>query len=94
MLIDHLMNAAPASAPSRRRFLTLSVGGLTGLALAPFAPLGALAQAPKKAPGQNATEQPAAFVHIAADGKTTILCNRMDMGQGIETALAMACAED
>jgi isoquinoline 1-oxidoreductase beta subunit len=33
-------------------------------------------------------------VHIAADGKTTILCNRMDMGQGIETALAMACAED
>ena len=94
MLIEHLMNAAPAAAPSRRGFLTLSVGGLTGLALAPFAPLSALAQAPKKAPGQNATEQPAAFVHIAADGKTTILCNRMDMGQGIETALAMACAED
>ncbi|WP_232351939.1 xanthine dehydrogenase family protein molybdopterin-binding subunit [Inhella proteolytica] len=85
--------ALPVATPSRRRFLTLTVGGLTGLALAPGLAL-AQAGAPKPKPGQAPTEQPPAFVHIAPDGKTTILCNRMDMGQGIETALAMICAEE
>ena len=45
-------------------------------------------------PGQKPTEQPSAFVAIAPDGTTTVICNRMDMGQGIETALAMVCAEE
>ena len=45
-------------------------------------------------PGQKPTEQPSAFVSIAPDGTTTVICNRMDMGQGIETALAMVCAEE
>ena len=46
------------------------------------------------APGQKPLEDPTAFVTIAKDGTTTVLCNRMDMGQGIETALAMICAEE
>mgnify|MGYP001017097158 CR=1 FL=1 len=91
MLMDRI--ALPAATPSRRRFLTLTVGGLTGLALAPGLAF-AQAGAPKPKPGQAPTEQPPAFVHIAPDGKTTILCNRMDMGQGIETSLAMICAEE
>jgi isoquinoline 1-oxidoreductase subunit beta len=77
---------------SRRTFVTTSVGGTVGLALLPLSPGAALAQAPK--PGSKPTEQPLAFLSIAPDGATTILCNRMDMGQGIETGLAMICAEE
>lgn len=53
-----------------------------------------MAQDAKAKPGSKPTEQPLAFVSIARDGTTTILCNRMDMGQGIETGLAMICAEE
>jgi isoquinoline 1-oxidoreductase subunit beta len=74
---------------SRRAFVTTTVGGAVGLALLPGM---AGAQAPK--PGAKPTEQPLAFITIAKDGTTTILCNRMDMGQGIETGLAMICAEE
>ncbi|MCY4745212.1 molybdopterin-dependent oxidoreductase [Pelomonas sp. UHG3] len=75
---------------SRRAFVATTVGGAVGLALLPGA---ASAQAAAK-PGSKPTEQPLAFVSIAPDGTTTILCNRMDMGQGIETGLAMICAEE
>ncbi len=75
---------------SRRAFVTTTVGGAVGLGLLPGL---ARAQAAAK-PGSKPTEQPLAFVSIAKDGTTTILCNRMDMGQGIETGLAMICAEE
>ncbi len=78
---------------SRRAFVTTSVGGAVGLALLPGLPGVALAQ-DKAKPGSKPTEQPLAFVNIAPDGTTTILCNRMDMGQGVETGLAMICAEE
>lgn len=74
---------------SRRAFVTTTVGGAVGLAMLPGL---SGAQAPK--PGAKPTEQPLAFITIAQDGTTTILCNRMDMGQGIETGLAMICAEE
>lgn len=76
---------------SRRSFVATTVGGAVGLALLPGV---ALAQGDKAKPGSKPTEQPLAFVSIAKDGTTTILCNRMDMGQGIETGLAMICAEE
>jgi isoquinoline 1-oxidoreductase subunit beta len=85
--IDQALTGATLS---RRAFVTTSVGGAVGLALLPG--LGA-AQAAAK-PGTKPTEQPIAFVNIARDGTTTILCNRMDMGQGVETGLAMICAEE
>lgn len=97
MILDRLIERTqPAAAPAltRRRFVTMTVGGSLGLACVPMA---AQAQAGKPAdvaPGQKPTEAPGAFVSIAPDGRTTILCNRMDMGQGIETALAMVCAEE
>ena len=73
----------------------MTVGGAVGVALMPVATPGAWAQSAKDVPpGQKPTEAPAAFVSIAPDGTTTVLCNRMDMGQGIETALAMICAEE
>lgn len=92
--IDQLLTAGSARAAglSRRGFVTTSVGGAVGLALLPGV---ALAQGqPAAKPGSKPTEQPLAFISIAPDGTTTILCNRMDMGQGIETGLAMLCAED
>ena len=76
---------------SRRAFITTTIGGTLGLA---FMPLTSLAQSATVAAGQKPTEQPGAFVSIAADGTVTVLCNRLDMGQGIETALAMICAEE
>ena len=87
---------AAVSGLSRRQFAKLSVGGAIGLALVPLSAPDTLAQgsAPAARPGSKPTEQPAAFVSIAPDGTTVILCNRMDMGQGIETALAMICAEE
>lgn len=87
---------APAGL-SRRGFVKISLGGSVGLALMPLAAPLAQAQAgdaPAPAPGSRPTEQPAAFVAITPDGSTIVLCNRMDMGQGIETALAMICAEE
>lgn len=93
--LAHPLSAAGSTDLSRRRFVTMSVGGTVGLALMPLAVPGLHAQgAPELPPGQKPTEQPAAFVSIARDGTTTVLCNRMDMGQGIETALAMICAEE
>jgi isoquinoline 1-oxidoreductase beta subunit len=93
MITDHLMrqSATATSAVTRRRFVTMSVGGSVGLALLPWAAAQQKADVP---PGQKPTEQPSAFVSIAPDGTTTVICNRMDMGQGIETALAMVCAEE
>jgi isoquinoline 1-oxidoreductase subunit beta len=101
MIIDKYLQqalqeaATQAAQLSRRNFVTMTVGGAVGLAFMPLASQDVRAQqAPSVPPGQKPTEQPAAFVSIAKDGTTTVLCNRMDMGQGIETALAMICAEE
>jgi isoquinoline 1-oxidoreductase subunit beta len=90
MILDHFIPPA-ARAISRRRFVTMSVGGSVGLALLPSVFAQQKADVP---PGQKPTEMPSAFVTIAPDGTTTVLCNRMDMGQGIETSLAMVLAEE
>lgn len=94
MFLDKYLDKAAVPAAeglTRRAFVTTSVGGVVGLGLVPLAQ----AQQPADArAGSKPTEQPAAFVSIAKDGSTTVLCNRMDMGQGIETALAMICAEE
>lgn len=84
---------AGAAGLSRRAFVTTSVGGAVGLALLPGLAAAQQAAAPTR-PGSKPTEQPLAFISIAPDGTTTILCNRMDMGQGIETGLAMLAAEE
>jgi isoquinoline 1-oxidoreductase beta subunit len=99
MIADRLIAQALARAEpgaeaaprlSRRHFMTTTVGGAVGLAVWP----GLASAQGSAAPGAKPTEMPGAFLSIARDGTTTILCNRMDMGQGIETALAMICAEE
>jgi isoquinoline 1-oxidoreductase subunit beta len=105
MYLDKVLRSANEAAQagftpqsfSRRQFVTMTVGGAVGLAFIPSLSGIAIAQdakAPEVKPGQKPTERPGAFVTIAKDGTATVLCNRMDMGQGIETALAMICAEE
>jgi isoquinoline 1-oxidoreductase subunit beta len=98
MILDKYLQAAAPKAThttlSRRQFVVMTSGGALGIAFLPLASTSVRAQNAAAAPGTKPTEQPGAFVSIARDGTTTILCNRMDMGQGIETALAMICAEE
>lgn len=84
--------AGPAAGGiARRSFLKLSAA--SGFALGAF-PLAASAQQPAAAAGLKPFQQPAAFVHIAKDGTVTVVINRLDFGQGVQTALPMILAED
>jgi isoquinoline 1-oxidoreductase beta subunit len=75
---------------ARRSFLKLGAAG--GFALGAF-PLVALAQGAPAA-GLTPAQQPSAFVRIAADGTVTVTINRLDFGQGVQTALPMILAEE
>lgn len=74
----------------RRSFLKLVGAG--GFALGAFP---AAAAAPNDAgTGLKPTQQPAAFVQIAPDGIVTVAINRLEFGQGVQTALPMVLAEE
>ncbi len=74
----------------RRSFLKLAGAG--GLALGLYPSL-ATAQ-PTAAAGLKPFEQPSAFVQIAPNGEVTVTLNRLEFGQGIQTALPMILAEE
>jgi isoquinoline 1-oxidoreductase beta subunit len=40
------------------------------------------------------TQQPSAFVQIAGNGEVTVTINRLEFGQGVNTALPMILAEE
>jgi len=89
--LQRLLDRHAGPALPRRSFLKLAgAGGLGGLALGVF-PAGALAQA---GTALKPTQQPAAFVAIAADGTVTVTVNRLDFGQGVQTALPLVLAEE
>jgi isoquinoline 1-oxidoreductase beta subunit len=76
----------------RRSFLKLAGAG--GLALGAFPNL-VMAQATgQTASALKPTEQPSAFVQIAANGEVTVTINRLEFGQGVQTALPMILAEE
>ncbi len=91
--LQHLLareHADGAAELPRRGFLKLV--GLGGFALG-VAPLAALAQADAAA-GLKPTQQPGAFVTIARDGAVTVTVNRLEFGQGVQTALPLILAEE
>ena len=80
--------SAPAAALPRRSFLKLAGAG--GLALGAFPHLAAAQSASALKP----TQQPSAFVQIATNGEVTVAINRLEFGQGVQTALPMILAEE
>ncbi|MGL4576244.1 MAG: molybdopterin cofactor-binding domain-containing protein [Burkholderiaceae bacterium] len=77
----------------RRDFFKLSVASGFALGLFPYTSVVSAQTAPAAA-GLKPIEMPGAFVAIAKDGTVTVQSNRLDMGQGAETGLAMALAEE
>lgn len=84
----------PIAALPRRDFLKLV--GASGFALGTFPHLIAAqaAGAGQAASALKPMEQPSAFVHIAPSGEVTVTVNRLEFGQGVETALPMILAEE
>jgi len=76
----------------RRSFLKLAGAG--GLALGAFPHLAMAQAAGQKASALKPTEQPSAFVQIAPNGEVTVTINRLEFGQGVQTALPMILAEE
>ncbi len=82
----------PGAELPRRAFLKMTVA--SGFALGLY-PMAAHSQgAPAAAPGLKPVQQPGAFVAIAPDGTVTITVNRLEFGQGIQTALPMILADE
>lgn len=96
--LQQLLSRGPAEADpalSRRSFLKLAGAG--GLALGAFPVAAAAADAGSAGQAAGAlkpTQQPAAFVEIAKDGTVTVAINRLEFGQGVQTALPMILAEE
>ena len=76
------------SAISRRQFLVGSAVAGTGLVLAIYLPRHGLH------PSGEHDFAPNAYLHIAHDGKVTIVVARSEMGQGVRTSLPMILAEE
>ena len=86
-----LRSIEPTDTPqlSRRTFLVTSAAAAGGLMLALHYEVPALAQRPpakKYAPDD--------FVHIRPDGTIVIQVNRLEFGQGVNTALPLVLAEE
>ena len=84
----------PIATLPRRRFLKLA--GVGGLALGAFPHLATAqgAGAEQATSALKPTEQPSAFVQIAPNGEVTVTINRLEFGQGVQTALPMILAEE
>ena len=76
----------------RRSFLKLAGAG--GLALGAFPHLAMAQGAGQGAGALKPTEQPSSFVQIAPNGEVTVTINRLEFGQGVNTALPMILAEE
>lgn len=92
-LLDRDAGSAAAGVLPRRQFLKLA--GASGLALGAY-PIASMAQAVDAAVPKplGPAQQPSAFVEIAPDGTVTVTINRLDFGQGVQTALPLILAEE
>ncbi len=79
---------------NRRNFLRASTTAAGGLLLALYLDLPAMAQegGGPPPPAQPKVYPPDAFVHVRPDGKIIIQVNRLEFGQGVQTALPMILA--
>ncbi|MFL6210283.1 MAG: molybdopterin cofactor-binding domain-containing protein [Pyrinomonadaceae bacterium] len=78
----------------RRSFLRVSATAVGGLLLVLSLDLPAAAQEGGPPRPQPKNYPPDAFVHIRSDGKIIIQVNRLEFGQGVQTALPMILADE
>ncbi|WP_341318486.1 molybdopterin cofactor-binding domain-containing protein [Paraburkholderia sp. IMGN_8] len=95
--LQHLLTrdrAGEAATLPRRSFLKLAgVGGLA-LGVFPYLAIGQTNGSGQAASALKPTQQPSAFVQIAPGGDVTVTINRLEFGQGVQTALPMILAEE
>jgi isoquinoline 1-oxidoreductase subunit beta len=77
----------------RRGFLRVSATAAGGLLVSLYLDLPVFAQEGNQAPPPK-VYPPDAFVHIRPDGKILITVNRLEFGQGVQTALPMILADE
>src|SRR5216683_396847 len=87
------MSAGTTTAVDRRSFLKTGVAGATGLVIGFYLPgrFEALAASPAGAAVPVALN---AWMRIGTDDSVTIMIDKSEMGQGIQTALCMLAAEE
>jgi isoquinoline 1-oxidoreductase beta subunit len=78
---------------NRRSFLRASATAAGGLVVSLYFDLPVPARAANQMPAPKAYP-PDAFVHIRPDGKILITVNRLEFGQGVQTALPMILADE
>ncbi|HEX7906678.1 MAG TPA: molybdopterin cofactor-binding domain-containing protein [Paraburkholderia sp.] len=95
--LQHLLTrgrAGEAVTLPRRSFLKLAgVGGLA-LGVFPYLAIGQTNGSGEAASALKPTQQPSAFVQIYPNGEVTVTINRLEFGQGVQTALPMILAEE
>src|SRR5918992_1227501 len=79
---------------SRRTFLRASATAAGGLWVSLYLDFPLAAQEPGSPAQQPKTYPPDAFVDIRPDGKIVIQVNRLEFGQGVQTALPMILADE
>ena len=77
----------------RRGFLRVSAGAAGGLLVSLYLDVPALVQEGNQAQPPK-VYPPDAFVHLRPDGKILITVNRLEFGQGVQTALPMILADE
>jgi isoquinoline 1-oxidoreductase subunit beta len=98
--IDFSQASKEVLAPvDRRAFLKSSLVAGGALVIAFHWPVGAMKKAMAAegaAPAPSGPEKypPAAFIEMAADGTVTIVINKLEMGQGVNTSMAQLIAEE
>ena len=80
---------------SRREFLKTGAGLVVGIALAPELALGQGAAAPARLPGSlNNNRLLSSWLRINPNGTVTVFTGKIELGQGIATALAQIAADE
>ena len=79
---------------TRRNFLRVSATAAGGLLVSLYIDPPSAAQEKSQAPSKPKVYPPDAFVEIRPDGKIVIQVNRLEFGQGVQTALPMILADE
>src|SRR5262249_59498040 len=86
------INSANHLLLTRRSFLRVSASAAGGLLVSMYLDLPLMAQ--EAAQPKPKIYPPDAFVHVKPDGKILITVNRLEFGQGVQTALPMILADE